>query len=194
MAEKSLDVIKTRELGGTPEAEKIRALVVRKSEEHWLPLSSLLLASIARYEHTENLIKPALAAGKIVLSDRYADSTYVYQVLQQGADENAFRQLYALTLGDFKPDLTLVFDLPTEISIIRARTDVQIELFKERASEKASDRFEQTSTETQEKVRQAYLDIAKNNPDRCVVVNAAQDVDKVADDVWTIVKERLNLS
>lgn len=188
LSAKGYDVIKTREIGGTPEAEKIRDLVVRKSGGNWSPMAQLLLAFTARLVHTEDLIKPALAANKVVLSDRYADSTYVYQVAVPGLPRERYDELYRFTLGDFKPDLTIILDVDPELGTARAGRSVQVNVSRE---EKADDRFEAQGATFQQQVRNVYLDVAQRNPERCVVVDAGRPVDQVADDVWKIVEQRM---
>lgn len=181
-------VIKTREIGGTPEAEKIRDLIVRQSGGDWLPLSMMMLIAVARYEHTVRLIKPALESGKIVLSDRYADSTYVYQVAAGQGYQKEYDEICALTLGTFKPDLTFILDVDGKTAMTRTNKSVQINVSRE---EKADDRFEARGVSFQDKVRTAYLDIAAREPERCYVIDASQNVDKVSQDVWTILEQRL---
>lgn len=182
------DIVKTREIGGTPEAEKIRDLIVRQSGGDWLPLSMMLLIAVARYEHTVRLIKPALEGGKTVLSDRYADSTYVYQVAAGQGTQKDYDEIYALTLGAFKPDLTFILDVDGQTAITRTGKSVQANVSRE---EKADDRFEARGSSFQDKVRQAYLDIADREPTRCYVIDATQSVDKVAQDVWKIVEQKV---
>lgn len=181
-------VVKTREIGGTPEAEKIRDLVVRKSGGNWSPLAQLLLAFTARLVHTEDLIKPALAQNKIVLTDRYADSTYVYQVVAGGLPPERFDEIYKFTLGSFKPDLTLILDVDAALATVRTGRSVQANVSRE---EKADDRFESQGETLQAVVRRSYLDIAARNPGRCVVIDASRPVDDVADIVWKTVEQRL---
>ena len=181
-------VVQTREIGGTPEAETIRDLVVRKSGGDWPPLAQMLLISTARYMHTTQLIQPALARGSHVLSDRYADSTYVYQVAAGGVDPGAYAMLYQLTLDGFEPDLTIMLDIDPEVGVRRAIANVNGNVS---ASEKADDRFEAQGVAFQQKVRAAYLDIAHKNPGRCVVIDASRSVDEVAADVWKTVEQKL---
>jgi dTMP kinase len=182
------DVVKTREIGGTPEAETIRDLIVRKSGGDWLPLSMMMMISVARLEHTEKVIKPALAAGKIVLSDRYADSTYVYQVIANENNPDHYRTLYDLTLGHFEPDLTLILDVDPSTSVARMPHGNFAHI---KAGEKEDDRFEQQGTALQKMTRDGYLQVARMHPNRCVVVDATADVDKVAEEVWKIVEQRV---
>lgn len=188
LADRGFNVIKTREIGGTPEAEKIRNLIVPRSGGDWLPLSTMMMISVARYEHTERVIQPAVRAGQIVLSDRYADSTYVYQVVCGGNDVANYQTLNGLTLGGYQPDLTIILDVDPTTSISRARASVQVNVS---AAEKADDRFEGQGSELQQRVRAGYLAIAAAHPYRCVVVDATQSVDKVTEDVWAIVEQRM---
>lgn len=182
------NVMKTREIGGTPEAEKIRNLIVPRSGGDWLPLSTMMMISVARYEHTERVIRPAVRSGQIVLSDRYADSTYVYQVVCGGNNPAHYQKLNDLTLDGYQPDLTIILNVDPTTSISRARASVQANVS---AAEKADDRFEGQGSELQQRVRSGYLAIAVAHPDRCVVVDATQPVDKVTEDVWAIVEQRM---
>ncbi len=183
-----IDVVKTREIGGTPEAEKIRDLIVRRGGGDWLPLSMMMLVGVARYEHTERVIRPAVRAGRYVLSDRYADSTYVYQVICGGNDPTHYQTLNDLTLGGYEPDLTIILDVDPTTSVARMRASVQPNVA---AAEKADDRFEGQGSDLQMKVRAGYLSIAAACPGRCVVIDATQSVDKVAEDVWKTVEQRM---
>ncbi|MDP3532407.1 MAG: dTMP kinase [Alphaproteobacteria bacterium] len=109
--QKGYEVIRTREPGGCPEAEQIRDLILQSEQHHFDPLSETLLLYAARYEHVKKKIQPALNAGKIVLCDRFADSTLVYQGYAGGLSLSLLEKLYTLIIGDLKPDLTFVLDL-----------------------------------------------------------------------------------
>lgn len=185
------DVVKTREPGGTnvPEAETIRALAVRKSGGDWTQTALCMLMFTSRHMHTVRLIEPALAAGKVVLSERFADSTYVYQCLVGGVHPETYRDLYRIAVGTRQPDLTIILDVDGETA---ARRMTQQILPHMNAAEKADDRFEAEGAAFQAKVRDGYLQVAKQHPDRCVIVDARQPVDKVAEDMWRIVEQRLN--
>lgn len=183
------DVVNTREPGGTPEAEKLRDLIVRKSGGDWLPKTEMMLLFAGRYQHTETLIKPAIAAGKTVVSSRFDFSTYVYQGISRGVGRDAFFEIQKFTLGDFHPDLVIVLDNDPRIGLTRARKTYGSHLSD---GEKEDDRFEGLDLEFHDKVRAGYLEIAKLKSDYAVVVDASGDVDNVAEAVWKIVEQRIN--
>lgn len=150
----------TREPGGTGLAEAVRSLVLMPQESgSWSALSQTLLVYAARRDHLEKLILPAVDAGEVVICDRFADSTRVYQGLS-GADQASIDALDALVVGNNQPDLTLVLDGPVE------------DLFARRQTRGVSDVFEAKSLDFHKKVRQAYLDIAKRFAGRCRVLDA----------------------
>lgn len=170
------DVILTREPGGTPEAEKIRNLLVQRDGGNWTPMAECLLFFAARQMHVETLIKPALSAGKIVISDRFTDSTVAYQGYGHGFDLDVIRRVEELTLNGFKPDLTFLLDLPVENGINRS-------LSRNMCSSGDSiteDRFERLNFGFHEKVREGFLFIAANEPHRVKVIDAGKNVDLVS--------------
>ena len=173
------DVVLTREPGGSPGAEEIRALVLEGDPERWSAETELLLFTAARRDHLERLIDPALAAGKVVISDRFADSTRVYQGLRAGDLRQKVDALHALMIGR-EPDLTLIIDMDPDTGLARARGRGGHE-----------ERFEDFGAGLQARLRQGFLDLAREFPDRCVVVDGARPIDAVAGDVAGIVAERL---
>lgn len=173
------DVVLTREPGGSPGAEEIRALVLQGNPERWSAETELLLFTAARRDHLERLIDPALTAGKVVISDRYADSTRVYQGLRAGDLRAKVDALHALMIGR-EPDLTLIIDMDPEIGLTRARGRGGHE-----------ERFEDFGAGLQARLRQGFLALAREFPDRCVVVDGSRDVEAVARDVARIVAEHL---
>lgn len=175
-------VVESREPGGTPSAEAIRQLLVRGEPGRWRPESEALLNYAARCEHVNAVIRPALARGEWVLCDRFADSTLAYQGYGRGLGAETVRRLHALVLGDFAPDLTLILDLPVEAGLSRAE-----------ARGGRDDRFERMDRDFHGRLRQGYLSIAADEPERCAVIDATADVDTVGDAIWTTVRERLNL-
>ena len=175
-----IPVLCTREPGGTAEAEAIRVLLV-SGEADWDPLTEAMLHYAARREHVEKRIRPALAAGKWVISDRFYDSTVAYQCYGQGVapeDESALRRL---AIGSLQPDLTLMLDIPVETG-------------RERAQARQKSRYEAMNDDLHLRVRSGFLDIARRERQRVAVVDAAQDPDNVAAAVQTIVAERFGLS
>lgn len=181
------DVVLTREPGGTPEAEKIRDLLVQRDGGNWTPMAECLLFFAARQMHVETLIKPAIAAGKIVICDRFTDSTIAYQGYGHGFDISTIQQVAKLSLGDFKPDLTFVLDLPVADGLARSLKQKDMAGGKENTE----DRFEKLKIDFHEKLRQGFLTIAKHEPSRCVVVDAGGSADDVYNVIWTRIQNAL---
>lgn len=178
------DVVTTREPGGTPEAEKIRDFLVKRDGGNWTPMAECLLLYAARQMHVESLIKPALAAGKIVISDRFADSTRAYQSFGHGLPLDTIEKLNTISLGDFGPDLTFILDLPVDVGLSRAGKRLT-------ATQSQEDRFENIGGGFHDRLRQGYLDIAKRDSQRCVVIDATQSIEKISNDLLSHVKGRL---
>jgi dTMP kinase len=176
-------VLATREPGGSPSAEKIRAALLSGRVWQFGPFAEAVLFSMARKDHVDSAIRGALTEGKWVVCDRFADSTRAYQGITGGVARPVINALERLTLGGLKPDLTIVLDIPAEEGLARAT---------QRLGDGAPDRFEAQDLATHERIRQAYLDIAEEEPDRCVVVDARQPEAVVAEDVWEAVAERLS--
>lgn len=177
LVERGYDVVTTREPGGTPEGEKIRNLLVQRDGGAWTPMAEILLFLSAREMHVERLIKPALAAGKIVISDRFLDSTLAYQGYGHGFDLEKIQSLSALALNDFAPDLTFILDVDPKVGLGRSNR----RLGAEEGEKNKEDRFERLDFSFHEKLRQGFLSIAKADPERCKVVSASLAVDKIAD-------------
>ena len=165
------DVIITREPGGTPEAETIRNLFVNKEGGNWSPEAEVLLLFAGRAMHLRDLILPALAAGKIVLCDRFTDSTRVYQCSGRGLDRASVEQVKQFSIGAIEPDLTFVFDLPVSMGLGRAKSRISAN-----NSGPKEDRFEQIETTFHEKLRAGYLALAKEDPERFCVLDASQPI------------------
>ena len=178
------DVVITREPGGTPEAEKIRDFLVKRDGGNWTPMAECLLLYAARQMHVEGLIKPALADGKIVISDRFADSTRAYQSFGHRLPLATIEELNTLSLGDFSPDLTFILDLPVEMGLARAGKRLK-------AAQSQEDRFENLGSPFHERLRQGFLEIAKRDSKRCVVIDATQTIEQIARDLSSYVKEKL---
>lgn len=181
---RGLEVVTTREPGGTPEAEKIRALLVDREGGNWSPMAECLLFFAARTMHVETLIKPALADGKIVLCDRFADSTRAYQVCGHGLRADIFDAVSRAVLDGFAPDLTFILDIDPEQGIYRSER----RLAESRSHE---DRFERLDFAFHKRLRQGYLDIAAENPQRCHVVSAAQEPERITGILESLVLDRL---
>ena len=162
--------IATREPGGTPEAEAVRALLVENTPEArtWDATSEALLHFAARRSHATRVIEPALARGDWVVCDRFVDSTMAYQGYAMGLGRAAVEALHRLVLDGLVPDLTLILDLPVADGLARVR------------SRGKESRYEMRDTAFHEMVRQAFLDIARREPDRCTVIDARDGIDAVA--------------
>ncbi len=177
-----IDVVTTREPGGSPGAEDIRALLVRGEVERWDGITEALLHSAARRDHLVRTVWPALARGAWVLCDRFADSTLAYQGYGHGLALDTIERLTRIAIGDFAPDLTLVLDLPVETGLQRAG-----------GRGGAEDRYERMDSDFHQRLRAGFLAIARADPGRCAVVDAARPLAEVHAAVRAVVTERLGL-
>lgn len=173
------DVVLTREPGGSPGAEEIRALVLEGDPDRWSAETEILLFTAARRDHLERTIEPALAAGKVVICDRFVDSTRVYQGLTRGDLRGTVDSLHALMIGR-EADLTLLFDMDPKVGLERA---------KARAT--AEERFEDMGLEMQITMRASFLELAKGAPERFAVIDAGRAPEAVAGDVLKAVEAQL---
>ncbi|PKQ40046.1 dTMP kinase [Pseudomonas sp. YY-1] len=171
LRERGIDVLLTREPGGTPLAERIRELLLDPSDEPMAADTELLLVFAARAQHLQQVIRPALAKGSVVLCDRFTDATYAYQGGGRGLSIERIAQLEQFVQGELRPDLTLIFDLPVEVGLARA------------AARGRLDRFEQEGRGFFEAVRQAYLQRAAQSPQRYRVLDAGQTLVQVQADI-----------
>ena len=181
---RGIETVTTREPGGTPGAEAIRALLVTGEPDRWDAATEALLIAAARRDHAVKLIRPALARGAWVLCDRFADSTLAYQGYAGGLPPDGLAALARFTVGGLTPDLTVILDLPAEAGLARAGRRMA-------AGPGAETRFEGRDLRFHEAVRDGFLDIARREPARCVVVDAAAPVDDVARRIAAAVGERL---
>jgi dTMP kinase len=182
LAQSGLDVVQTREPGGSPSAEEIRTLLVTGAPDRWSPMAETLLFYAARVEHWRQVIEPALARGAHVVCDRFADSTMAYQAYAGGLQMRLITELHRLALAGVEPDITFVLDIPVDEGLRRAAT-----------RHDAETRFERKGREFHERLRQGFLDIAQRAPKRCVIVDAAQPIERVHAAVLTALKTRLGL-
>lgn len=173
------DVIHTREPGGSTGAEEIRSLVLEGDPDRWSAETEILLFTAARRDHLEKTIEPALDAGKVVICDRFADSTRVYQGISRGDLRGIVDQLHALMIKR-EPDLTFVIDMDPTTGLSRALSRQTTE-----------ERFEGFGEDMQRKMRAGFLALAKEFDDRCVVVDGDRDVEAVAKDVEALALARL---
>ena len=181
---RGIETVTTREPGGTPGAEAVRALLVTGEPDRWDAATEALLITAARRDHAEKVIRPALARGAWVLCDRFADSTLAYQGYAGGLPLDGLDALARFAVGELTPDLTVILDLPAEAGLARAGRRVA-------AGSGAEARFEGRDRRFHDAVRNGFLDIARKNPARCVVVDAAAPVDAVARQIAAAVAERL---
>ncbi len=181
---RKIECVLTREPGGTVLAEKIRALLLDvKSGAKIFPKAELLLFESARAQHVDEIIKPALASGKFVISDRFFDSSTAYQGGARGLGEAFVKSANALAVGDCIPDLTILLDVPAELGLERARV----------RDGGYSDRMGSEKLEFYESVRRSFLKIAQDNPERFVLVDGAPAPEKVAQEIRKIVEARFNV-
>ncbi len=169
---KGVEVISTREPGGTVLGEQLRTLLLN---EPMHPETETLLMFAARREHIAQIIEPALSRGAWVLSDRFTDATYAYQSGGRGVLANKVIKLEAWVQGGLQPDLTLLFDVPVEVSVARL------------ASARTPDKFERESADFFTKIRNAYLDRARNNPNRFCIINSNQTLEDVKVEVKNVI-------
>ncbi|WP_299690821.1 dTMP kinase [uncultured Tateyamaria sp.] len=176
------DVVLTREPGGSPGAEEIRALVLQGDPDRWSAETELLLFTAARRDHMERLILPAISAGKIVICDRFADSTRLYQGLSRGDLRATVDQLHDLMIGR-EPDLTILIDMDPETGLARAKGRQGVE-----------ERFEDFGTDLQQKMRAGFLGLAKEFPHRFHTIDGGRPIEIVAHDVHALAQSHLTSS
>jgi len=172
-----LEVVQTREPGGSPGAEALRDLLVKGEAGRWSPLSELLMMYAARSDHLENVIRPALARGAWVVTDRFADSSRAYQGAGGGVAPAFIEQVDQAVVRDDQPDLVLIMDMPVEAGLHRAHVRGDNE-----------NRFESKGLTFHERLRQGFLGRAAQAPDRYRIIDADRPVDPIADDIWTQVQ------
>jgi dTMP kinase len=178
------DVIVTREPGGCPIADQIRSVLLNGANSAMAPLAELLLYAAARAQHVAEIVSPALATGKIVLCDRFTDATLAYQGFARDLDKKLIQSLNQLASGNIRPDMTILFDCPVEVGLSRAVSPLDNHGIRE-------DRFEKESLAFHQRVRNGYINIAEQEPDRITKVSADRDVAAVAKDVLNAVLSRI---
>lgn len=168
---KNIDLLVTREPGGTPLAEQLRALLLENRDECFDPAAELLTVFAARAQHLNTLIKPALEQGKWVLCDRFTDATYAYQGAGRGLDKTVIHQLEQIVQGSLRPDMTFLLDIDVEVGLTRARSRAEL------------DRFENEALPFFERVRSGYHERVQLDPNRYAVIDAGNELEQVQMDI-----------
>lgn len=181
-----IPVLTTREPGGSPGAEEIRTLLLTGDKNRWSAVSEALMFAAARHDHLRQVIRPALEKGQWVLCDRFSDSTMAYQGIAGGLDKTLIKDIDFFATEGFSPDLTIILDLPVAEGLKRSGA-------RNHQDGSDEDRFEKKGEAFHEKLRQAFLEIARQNSERCFVVDAAGSEEAVAKKVWAAVCERFGL-
>lgn len=184
---KNYPVLMTREPGGTGLGERIRAILLNSSSEIIAPLAEFFLYEACRAQILEEVIKPALKNNKIVLCDRFADSTIAYQGYGKGLDLDAVKEINKLAAGAVIPDLTFIIDCEVDAGLKRAWARINSAKTKNK-----EDRFEKEDIEFHKRVRDGYLKVAAAEPDRIKVINGTHDIDTIHKEICGIVEKRLN--
>lgn len=184
LSRSGFEVLSTREPGGSPGAEAIRNVLLSGAAEPFGPSMEAILFAAARSDHVEQVIRPAVEEGAIVLCDRFMDSSRVYQGATSDTDEGFMSALERVTVNGMYPDLTIILDIDPEEGLFRA---------SERRGGSAPDRFEKETFETHQQRREAFLNIAEKEPERCVVVEASGDPDKIALEIEQVISKRLGI-
>lgn len=178
-----LDVVLTREPGGSTGAEIIRHILLSGIAKPLGAETEAILFAAARDDHVQTTILPALNAGRWVICDRFIDSTRVYQGILGNVDQRLIRSLERVTVGSAVPELTFIMDVPAQVGMARA---------KSRRGQDAADRFEAESTEFHERLREAYRALAAEEPERCILIDGCAPREVVAERIWSTVRERLH--
>ena len=180
LQEKGLDIVQTREPGGTDIGDQIRAVIMNMKNKSMHPRAEILLFCASRAQLVEELIRPSLAEGKLVLCDRYADSTMAYQGYGHGLDRDVLSQALNFATGGLKPDLTLLFDISAEAGLRRRLSNHE-----------EWNRMDDYALQFHERVRKGYLAMAAAEPERWIVINADRSPDVIHEEVVSILESRL---
>ncbi|MEA2842071.1 MAG: dTMP kinase [Methylobacteriaceae bacterium] len=184
LEERGIEVVATREPGGSPRAEGLRDVLLSGAAARFGPAGEAILFSAARIDHVDNKIEPALVRGAWVVSDRFADSTRAYQGILGELDRRFILALERVAIANARPDLTIVLDIPPEAGLLRV---------SRRRNGEPADRFEAEGIEFHAHLRNAFREIANAEPERCVIVSALAPEDEVAAAIWREVQARLLL-
>ncbi|MDF3023660.1 MAG: thymidylate kinase [Alphaproteobacteria bacterium] len=186
-----VDAVLTREPGGTDQAERIRNLMIQRDAGNFDPLTEAMLMMSARREHLVNKIWPSMEQGKWVVSDRFVDSTRAFQGYGMGLDQALIDRIYAMIAGDFQPDLTFVFDIDAEKGLSRSLKQLAVTADKNESTE---DRYERMGVPFHNRLRQGFLEIAKRFRDRCVIIDASQDIATIHGQILKTIETRFGIS
>lgn len=186
-----VDAVLTREPGGTDQAERIRNLMIQRDAGNFDPLTEAMLMMSARREHLVNRIWPSMEQGKWVVSDRFVDSTRAFQGYGMGLDQGLIDRIYSMIAGEFQPDLTFVFDIDAEKGLSRSLKQLAVTADKNESTE---DRYERMGVPFHSRLRQGFLEIAKRFPNRCVIIDAAQDIATIHGQILKIIEKRFGVS
>ena len=187
-----INVLQTREPGGTPRAEAIREVLLSGQAKKFGPLGEAVLFYAARESHLELAIRPALDRGTWVICDRFSDSTRAYQGAAGGLPLYVIETIDRAVVGSTQPDLTIIFDLPPELGLKRA-AGRKAKSASSEAGGASPDRFETMNIAFHRSLREEFLAIAKAEPKRCVVIDASETARRVEDKIWALVRERFEL-
>jgi dTMP kinase len=180
LAAQGLDVVTTREPGGTVDAEALWQCFIDHKGQHWDVIAQAFLVFTTRRLHLVSLIEPSLAAGKVVITDRFTDSTRVYQGVAGGLGLDKIESIKQECIGDFEPDLTFIFDIDPNIGLARIGK-----------RDPSRDTFEDKKLDFHNSLRTGYLNIARENTKRCVVIDATQSIEVIAKQIFKAVNERI---
>ena len=175
-----ISTISTREPGGTPKAELIREFILSGDAKKFGPTTEAMLFAAARLDHVDLVIKPALKSGNWVLCDRFTDSTLIYQG-EDGVKREVLLALEEIAVGKTVPDLTIIIDIEAQYGLLRSNSHSQSK------QKSIPDRFERETIEVHEKRRQAFLKLAKSDPNRYAVIDGSKNVDDVENQIWQLV-------
>jgi dTMP kinase len=175
----------TREPGGCSIADQVRAILLDAENREMRPIAELLLYAAARAQHVEEVVKPAIAAGEIVVCDRFTDATLAYQGYGRRLEMDTIKLLNSMATGNRRPDMTILLDCPVETGLARAMERIN------GSSGPREERFELESRMFHQRVREGYLELAHAEPDRFMVMDADQGIDDLADAIWSAVKTRV---
>jgi len=182
LTDRGIENIVTREPGGSPGAEEIRALLVKGEPGRWGPLVEAMLLFAARGDHIARTIKPALTSGKWVICDRFTDSTFAYQGAGRGLDLNVIRRIEQVSIDFFRPELTLILDAPIEVAMRRIGSRAHAET-----------RFEKFERGFHQRLRDYFLTLPKLDPARCVLIDTSEPTETVSISIWKCVAEKFGL-